>query len=195
MAQAPLKLGKGVVTPLSLSKPINKINIGLGWEVLASNALDLDVSAIGVKTDGKVETTADVCFYGQLSAANGAIVSSGDDRTGGNSVDGDDETISVDFTKLPDYLAKIEVYVTIHEAKKRNHHFGLLNDAYAKIYNAETGEEMFIIDLDEEAFGKQAMHVATLSKEGGKWNVTKVAKPLDEDLFVILPKYGVPVTA
>ena len=31
MAQAPLKLGKGVVTPLSLSKPINKINIGLGW--------------------------------------------------------------------------------------------------------------------------------------------------------------------
>ena len=39
------------------------------------------------------------------------------------------------------------------------------------------------------------MHVATLSKEGGKWNVTKVAKPLDEDLFVILPKYGVPVTA
>lgn len=30
MAQAPLKLGKGVVTPLSLSKPINKINIGLG---------------------------------------------------------------------------------------------------------------------------------------------------------------------
>ena len=70
-----------------------------------------------MKADGKVETTADVCFYGQLSAANGAIVSSGDDRTGGNSVDGDDETISVDFTKLPDYLAKIEVYVTIHEAK------------------------------------------------------------------------------
>lgn len=195
MAQEPLKLGKGVVTPLSLSKPINKINIGLGWEVLSGNALDLDVSAIGVKSTGKVETTADVCFYGQLSAANGAIVSSGDDRTGGNSVDGDDETILVDFTKLPDYLERIEVYVTIHEAKQRNHHFGLLNDAYAKIYNAESGETMFIIDLDEEAFGKQAMHVATLSKVGGKWNVTKVAKPLDEDLFVILPKYGVPVTA
>ena len=60
MAQQALKLSKGVVTPLSLSKPINKINIGLGWEVLSGNALDLDVSAIGVKADGKVETTADL---------------------------------------------------------------------------------------------------------------------------------------
>lgn len=187
----PIRLEKA--KPLVLAKSIKRMRIGLGWDVLQGNELDLDVTAVALLENGKVQTTEDVCFYGQLVAANGSLVSKGDDRTGGNSVDGDDEEILVDFSKVPSYVAKIDVLVTTHEASRKNHNFGLLRDAYAKIYNDETGEELYFIDLDEAAGGKTSVHVATLTKKGNVWSVERVDNATNDELFSLLPKYGVPV--
>lgn len=126
-------------------------------------------------------------------ACKGGLVSSGDDRTGGNSVSGDDEEIVVDFSKLPEYVAKVEVYVTIHDAVAKNHNFGLLKDAYAKIYNNQTGEELYLIDLDEEAGGKTAVHVASLVKQAnGHWTIVKSGTPSNDDLGSIFAKHKIP---
>ena len=170
MAQQALKLSKGVVTPLSLSKPINKINIGLGWEVLSGNALDLDVSAIGVKADGKVETTADVCFYGQLSAANGAIVSSGDDRTGRDKKSAtDNEQILIDLTKV-DPKAKYLVF-TINSFTGET--FRQVDKSYCRILDND--KEKVRIELAEQG-DYTAVILAKVTKENGKWEIKNVSK-------------------
>lgn len=50
-----------------------------------------------------------------LNGRNGAVVHTGDNRTGEG--DGDDEAIIIDFTKIPPEIEKIAVTVTIFDAQ------------------------------------------------------------------------------
>ena len=148
---------------------------------------------------GVIISNSDICFYGQLSACNGAIVSAGDDRTGGSSVDDDDETITIDLTKLPDYVDSMQVLISIYEAEERKHKFGLLTKAYAKVYDDVKGTELAYIDLDEVAGDYTAVKFAKLVKVDGSWVVQRQEHTSDSqtklkgneaDLGNIVKSYG-----
>lgn len=178
--------------PISLAKSISKMRIGLGWDLpTTGKPLDLDVTAIAIKADGKVQSPDDVCFYNQLTAAGGGLVSSGDNRSGAG--EGDDETIIVDFSKLPSYASSVEVFVTIHEGKAKGQTFGSVKNSYAKIYNDETSEELFYIDLAESQFSHYSIHVASLVRGDNGWTVENVSNSLEMELGGILASYEVPI--
>merc|ERR1711879_1045931 len=74
-----------------------KFQLGLAWEYIhPENPVDLDASLVGLDSNQKI---VDTIWYGQLKGLNGGGAHSGDDQTGDG--DGDDETITVDLTKLP----------------------------------------------------------------------------------------------
>ena len=73
-----------------------KIQVGLAWDFFKGlPTVDLDVSAACFSSTG---TLTDAAFYNQKSAANGAVVHSGDVKKGEKS--GFDETVEIDFAKL-----------------------------------------------------------------------------------------------
>ena len=72
-----ISLSKGGNVSLSKEAPgLDRIMVGLGWDVRATDGqdFDLDASAFLCKTDGKVRNDGDFCFYNNKNVADGAVV-------------------------------------------------------------------------------------------------------------------------
>ena len=71
---------------------------------------DLDASAFMLSEDKKLPLDEFFVFYNNQKSPDGAVESSGDDLTGGNSDGGDDETLTVDLTKVDSRIQEICIY-------------------------------------------------------------------------------------
>ena len=138
-----VKLSKGEKVSLSKQYPsLKKIKVGLGWDVNrydGEDDFDLDASIFLLKSNGKVGNERDFIFYNNLTHPTNCIVHTGDNRTGMG--DGDDESIIVDFSKIPSEYEKLAITATIHDADSRLQNFGMVENAYIRIVNEETDDE------------------------------------------------------
>ena len=175
--------------------------IGLGWDSNRYDGgydFDLDASAFLLGADGKVMRDEDFVFYNNPEARDGAVRSTGDDTTGGNSDGGDDEQIYIDFTRMPPEIEKIAVTVTIHEAEERHQNFGQVSNAYvrvAKLDNPEApdGETVLQFDLEEEFSIETSLVVCEIYKKSGEWKFNALAAGYRGGLAALCSAYGVNV--
>ena len=131
---------------------LHKVGVGLGWDPNANGGenFDLDASAFMLGKNKKTPADKFFVFYNNPVSQDGAVSSSGDDRTGGNSTDGDDETLTVNLDSVAPSIEEIVFIASIYEAEKRRQNFGQVRNAYIRIYNAETNEEIARYDLEED---------------------------------------------
>ncbi len=175
--------------------------IGLGWDANRYDGgydFDLDASAFLLGADGKVLRDEDFVFYNNPETRNGAVRSTGDDTTGGNSAEGDDEQIIIDFTKLPPEIEKIAITVTIHEADVRHQNFGQVSNAYVRVVNlpnaeAQDGETMLRFDLEEEFSVETSLVVCEIYRRNGEWKFNALAAGYRGGLEALCRAYGVNV--
>ena len=102
-----INLSKGGNINLSKTAPtMSKVDLGLGWNPRATDgkAFDLDAVAFLTGEDGKVRLDGEFIFFNQKVSPCGSVTHNGDNRTGDG--DGDDETISVDLSKVPGGVSK-----------------------------------------------------------------------------------------
>ena len=156
-----INLQKGQRIEIGLSK----VGVGLGWDPNQSTGydFDLDASAFMLGENGKLPQDEFFVFYNNPLSPDKAVESSGDDMTGGNSDGGDDETLSVDLTKIDARIQEIIFTVTIHKAEERRQNFGQVRNSYIRIYNAVSDEEIARYDLDEDFSVETAVGTLTLS--------------------------------
>ena len=110
---------------VSLDKGVKLALVGLGWDTnryVGAADFDLDASAFMLGANGKVRKDADFIFSGNLQSEDGSVTHTGDSLSGGSG--GDDETLFIDFTKVPQDVEKIVITVTIYEAQERGQNFG-----------------------------------------------------------------------
>ena len=175
--------------------------VGLGWDSNKYDGgfdFDLDASAFLLGSNGKVIRDEDFVFYNNQEARDGAVRSTGDDTTGGNSDGGDDEQIYIDFTKLPAEIEKIAITVTIHEAEQRHQNFGQVSNAYVRVAkldypDAPDGETVLQFDLEEEFSVETALVVCEIYKKNGEWKFNAVAAGYRGGLAALCSAYGVNV--
>lgn len=173
--------------------------IGLGWDTNRYDGgqdFDLDACVFLLGANGKVLQDEDFVFYNNLTARNGAVVHTGDNRTGDG--DGDDEAIIIDFTKIPPEIEKIAVTVTIFDAQKKGQNFGQVSNSYVrvlKVENAddESGEEVLRFDLVEEFSIETALVVCEIYRYNGDWKFNAVAAGYQGGLEALCRSYGVNV--
>jgi len=158
---------------------LQQLSVGLGWDPnpnASSGDFDLDASAFMLGPDGHVPAESFFVFYGsELQTADkkpvspdGAVQSSGDDRTGGNS-EGDDEILSVDLTRLDPRIEQIVFTVTIHEFEERKQNFGQVRNSFIRVCDAVGGQELCKYELDEDFSVETAIEFGRLYKRGGAW--------------------------
>ncbi|MBP2157809.1 MULTISPECIES: TerD family protein [Asticcacaulis] len=153
-----VSLVKGGNVSLSKEAPgLTSVTVGLGWDVRKTDgaAFDLDASAFVVDEGGKVLSDGHFVFYNNKTSPDGAVIYGGDNRTGDGA--GDDETIKVDFSKLPANARKVTVAVTIYEGQQRKQNFGSVQNAYARVVNQADGKELARYDLSEDSSTNAAM--------------------------------------
>lgn len=192
-----ISLVKGGRINLSKDHPsLTKVRVGLGWEPNATDTgtdFDLDASLFICKNDasGNPKLLADeyFVFYGNKSSPDGAVVHSGDDRTGGSST-GDDETIRVDLSKLNAAVEELSFVVTIYEETARKQNFGQVKNSYIKLYNDETGTEIAKYSLEDDFSTETAVQFGSIYKKDGAWSFKAVGTGYKKGLADFVSAYG-----
>lgn len=189
----PINLQKGQRVDLTKGNPsLKNLIIGLGWDVNQFDggaAFDLDAAAFMLDENGKAPNSEDFVFYGNLKHKSGAVVHMGDNLTGEG--DGDDEQIKVDLSKVPPNISKIAFTVTIYEAEQRRQNFGQVSNAYIRIGDETTNQEIIRYDLGEDFSIETAVVVGELYKNNGEWKFNAIGSGFQGGLAALCANYGI----
>jgi tellurium resistance protein TerD len=189
-----ISLQKGGNVNLSKEAPgLTQMKVGLGWDVRATDgaAFDLDGVVFMVNPAGKVRSDGDFIFYNNLKSADGSVQHSGDNRTGAG--EGDDETVTIDLTKVPAEVDKIVFAVTIHDAETRRQNFGMIGKAFIRCVNASGNGEIARYDLSEDSSTESAMVFGEVYRNAGDWKFRAIGQGFGGGLAPLAKNYGVNV--
>lgn len=191
----PVSLQKGQKVSLTKGNPgLTKVVVGLGWDVNQFDTggdFDLDAAAFLMGSNGKVTRTEDFVFYGNLRHPSGSVEHMGDNLTGAG--EGDDEQIKVNLSAVPPEISRIAFTVTIYDAETRRQNFGQVNNAFIRIYNEVTGEELVRYDLGEDFSIETAAVFGELYKNGSEWKFNAIGSGYQGGLAALCANAGVDV--
>jgi tellurium resistance protein TerZ len=166
-----ISLAKGQSIDLSKSggASLRRAHMGTGWDAAKTllgrqRPIDLDAS---VMVFGSDRALIDQVWFRQLKSNDGAIVHTGDNRTGKG--DGDDESIIVDLGKL-DARASTLVFV-VNSFSGEN--FSKVQNAYSRLVDLDTGTELARYSLSQSG-PHTAQIMATLHRSGSGWTMTAI---------------------
>lgn len=189
----PISLKKGQKVSLTKDNPgLKKVVVGLGWDVNqydTGGAFDLDAAAFLLTDSGRVSKSEDFVFYGNLKHPSGAVQHMGDNLTGAG--EGDDEQVKVDLSLVPADITKVTFTATIYEAEERHQNFGQVSNAFIRIYNEETGEELLRYDLGEDFSIETAVVFGELYKNNEEWKFNAIGNGYQGGLGALCASFGV----
>lgn len=172
-----ISLAKGQSVNLSKeSSGLEQVRMGLGWDAVqkkkgwfggGTTEIDLDASCIAFDASG---TPLDAIWFRQLSSTDGSIRHSGDNRTGEG--DGDDETISVDLTRLPAQITDLVFVVNSFTGQN----FNEVENAVARLVDDVSDKELARFELREKG-SHTGVVMAVVSRRGGDWTMKAIGSP------------------
>ena len=190
-----VSLKKGQKVDLTKTNPgLKEILIGLGWDTNKYDGgaeFDLDAAAFLLGASGKVNSDDDFIFYQNLKHASGSVEHLGDNLTGEG--EGDDEEIKIDLGKVPENVDKIDFTVTIYEADERKQNFGQVENAFIRVVNVATGEELIRYDLGEDFSIETAVVIGELYRNKGEWKFNAIGSGFSGGLEALCRNFGVNV--
>jgi tellurium resistance protein TerD len=189
-----VSLKKGENVSLSKTDPnLKNVLIGLGWDARASDGVDfdLDASLFMVGENGKVQNDDWFIFYNQLHSPCRSVEHTGDNRTGDG--DGDDEAIKVALDKVPAHINRLVIAVTIHDAETRKQNFGMVLDAFVRLVNSDSDQEVLRFDLSEDYSTETAMVFGEIYRRGSEWKFRAVGQGYAGGLYTLCMQHGVNV--
>ncbi|WP_340539330.1 TerD family protein [Nocardioides sp. GXZ039] len=170
---------------------LNKVIVGLGWDVRTTTGqdFDLDASALLCNEAGKVVSDQHFVFYNNLTSPDGNVVHQGDNRTGEG--EGDDEVVDVNLAGMGPDVDKVVFPVSIDQADARGQNFGQVTGAFIRVVNADNGTELARYDLSEDASSETAMVFGEIYRNGGEWKFRAIGQGYASGLAGIVRDYGV----
>ena len=190
-----ISLKKGQKVDLTKTNPgLKEVLIGLGWDTNKYDGgkdFDLDSSVFLLGANNKVASDDDFVFYGNLKHKSGAVEHMGDNLTGAG--EGDDEQIKIDLSKVPAEVEKIDFTVTIYEAEERKQNFGQVENAFIRVVNQATNEELIRYDLGEDFSIETAVVIGELYRNKGEWKFNAIGSGFSGGLASLGKNYGVNV--
>jgi tellurium resistance protein TerD len=189
-----ITLTKGQRISLDKVAPgLSEVFVGLGWDVKATDTghdFDLDSSIFLLGANEKLISEAHLVFYNNMTSPDSdkSVQHAGDNLTGAG--EGDDEVIKIDLRKVPSEIQKIVIAVTIHEAEQRRQNFGQVQNAFVRVVNSQTSEEVVRYDLVEDYSTETAMIMAELYPKEGEWRLNAVGSGYQGGLQALLERYN-----
>ena len=189
-----ISLTKGQNVSLSKTDPsLKNVLVGLGWDARSTDGqdFDLDASVFMATENGKVPSDRHFIFYNQLVSLCGGVEHTGDNLTGDG--DGDDESVIVRLDKVESNIKSLFITVTIHDAEARRQNFGQVNNAFVRIVNNDTGDEIVRFDLSEDYSTETAMVFGEIYRHNGEWKFRAIGQGYAGGLYALCKQYGVNV--
>ncbi|MCK5715954.1 MAG: TerD family protein [Thiomargarita sp.] len=189
-----IQLQKGANISLSRQVPnLKHIVIGLGWDARTTVGTDFDLDASAFMLDNQEKSILDeyFIFYNNLKSPEGALEHLGDNLDGQG--EGDDEMITVSLEEIPIIIQKVVFTVTIHDAEDRNQNFGMISNAFIRVTNQETDEEIMRYNLGEDFSIETAMIFGELYRYQGEWKFRAVGQGIIGGLAALVKNYAIDI--
>ncbi|KAB1992618.1 TerD family protein [Haemophilus parainfluenzae] len=189
-----ISLTKGQNVSLSKTDPsLKNVLVGLGWDARLTDGqdFDLDASVFMATENGKVPSDRHFIFYNQLVSPCGGVEHTGDNLTGDG--EGDDESVIVRLDKVESNIKSLFITVTIHDAEARRQNFGQVSNAFVRIVNNDTGDEIVRFDLSEDYSTETAMVFGEIYRHNGEWKFRAIGQGYTGGLYSLCQQYGVNV--
>ncbi len=191
MLELGINLQKGQRVDLTKGNAgLNKIKVGLGWDPVgqeksggflgglfssrnsgSGRSIDCDASVLMLQDD-KVVAGGDVVYFGKLTSSCGSVRHSGDNLTGDG--DGDDEVITIELSSVPSQYNKLVFVVNIYDAAGRNQHFGMIHNAYIRVYDDRTGSELIRYNLTDNYSNLTTLVCGEIYRHNNEWKFAAV---------------------
>lgn len=184
-----LKKGQKVALAGAGGGALQSIRVCLGWDV-QNVACDLDASAFMLGADGRVIGDDWFVFYGQTTSPDGSVRHSGDSA---GAAMGDDEIIDINLQTINPNVKKITFVVTINEALEQGLNFSMVANAYVRVVDGATGQEINRFQLTDYYANVTAMVVGEVYNHNGQWKFNAVGDGVAKDLAGLCAMYGVNV--
>ena len=187
-----INLSKGQKIDLTKTNPgLKNVLVGLGWDTnrySGGEDFDLDASAFIVDGNGKAFNEKSFIFYNNLQSEEGSVIHTGDNRTGVG--DGDDEQLLVKLPLVPSVVQKVVFTVTIHDADQRKQNFGQVSNAFIRIVNEDTNEEIVRYDLGEDFSIETALVVGEIYRHNNEWKFNAIGSGFQGGLAALINEFG-----
>lgn len=180
-----ISLQKGQRIDLTKGKSnLNRVMVGLGWDpvetkssgllgMFKSGSADIDCDAsVIMLTDDALASNKDLIYFGNLKSACHSVLHSGDNLTGEG--EGDDEMIEVELQKIPERFNKLVFVVNIYNCVKKKQDFGMIKNAYIRVVDPKTGEELIRYNLSENYGGLTSLVAGEIYRHGEEWKFAAV---------------------
>lgn len=156
---------------------LNKVMMGLGWDAVdnrgifnrggSEGSIDLDASCVLYDEQNQM---TDAVSFRQLASRDGSIKHSGDNLTGHG--DGDDETITVDLSRVPVNVKTI--VFTINSFRGQT--FDQVKNCFARLVDTDNNKEICIYKLAENG-NHTAKIMAKVYRHNGQWKFAAIGAP------------------
>jgi tellurium resistance protein TerZ len=170
-----ISLNKGQTVSLAKtsSDALVKVRMGLGWDArkvrgffgkIKEQDVDLDASCLLFSAAGEL---VDQVWFQQLKSKDGALVHTGDNRTGAG--DGDDESIIVDLASVSPNVTTLVFVVSSYSGEN----FSQIENAVCRIVDEKKGTELVRFELSG-AGPHTAQIMAKMTRVADSWDFTAV---------------------
>ncbi|WP_409295682.1 TerD family protein [Peribacillus sp. SCS-26] len=181
-----ISLQKGQKIDLTKGRAgLTNITVGLGWDPVKKGGLfggllgggadvDCDASVLMLSDQDKLTDQKKLIYFGNKTSKCRSVKHTGDNLTGAG--EGDDEQIVVDLNSVPADVHKLLFVVNIYQAKQRKQHFGMIQNAFIRIFNSSTGEELIKYNLSDDYSGLTSLFPGELYRHNGEWKFSAVGQ-------------------
>ena len=180
-----------VADEVGVTGKLNKITVGLGWDAAKrglfgrTTNIDLDASAI-MLIDDKLAKSDDVVYYGNLQHKSCSVKHLGDNLTGDG--DGDDEQINVFLDKIPSKYNRIVFVVNIYGCKTKKQDFGMIENAFIRIFDTNSGVELCKFNLSDDYAGFTGMICGELYRHNDEWKFNPIGQGTHDSSISVTAK-------
>lgn len=180
-----ISLVKGQKTDVTKTNPgLSQIGIGLGWNSPAN--IDLDTSAFLLGANGKVDNDEQLVFYNNPTKSGVNFI---DQPSQGN----DKKQFSIQFLGVPANVEKVAITLTIHEGEKLKQQFSQVTQAYLRIFNPSTGQDMLRYELGNQFSVETAIVAGELYRYGTEWKFSAIGSGFSGGLKALCGNFGIEV--
>lgn len=161
-----------------------KVRVALGWNV-SNPQCDIDLSAYLLDASGKVPGDDWFVFYGQTLSPDGSVA------LHVNGSRADREYADIDFFKLNTSIRKIVFVLTINEALERHLNFSMVKDAYIRLLDPDSGQEIYSFMLTDYYDNVTSMMLGEIYLHNTEWKFNASGNGVARDLAGLCQLYGV----
>lgn len=102
----------------------------------------------------------------------------------------DKQPVAFDMDRVID---QIRLYAAIYNAEDRLQNFGMVSNSYIRAYDADTNEELFKYELDEDFSLETGIVAGELYRKNGEWKFNAIGCGYNDGFVAIAKNFGLNV--